>query len=503
LVVAVPLVGSVLPVLSESTFERPGWSLATVTLAVYTTLVALVCRAVVRDGSVSTAVGSVPEPFGIVLVVDALSAPFLALTAVVGLGVVTASRQRPDRSGSFYSLSLLLVGGITGLCVTADLFNLYVFLEISGLASYALVAQGDHDETRLNSDHDETGLPELTALKYLLLGTVGASFYLLGVGYTYVATGTLGMAALAPRLAANGGLGGVLPVTAVALMLVGLGVKVAVFPLHVWKPDAYAAAPPAVAALLSALVSTAAAYAVVRLLLSAYTAAFLAAVPLLETALLVVGIVSVLAGSLLAFRESDVRRLLAYSSVAQFGLVTVGIAVATPAALVGVVVHLVGHAVTKGGFYLAAGVAAREFDAETVDDYAGLGARTPVLSVAVAVFALGLIGIPPTVGFAGKLYVLLGTVEGASPVAAAIVLASTLASLAYFAPLLQRMFVESSPVSRATRAARTARTARATHSPPRGLLAVVLLAALLTLVLGFGAGRLAQFVEPTIREALS
>lgn len=486
LLVAVPLVASILPVLGGVVSDRLGWAIATVTLSVQTVLVAAVCWTALLSNPVSTTVGNVPEPFGIVLIVDPLSAPFVTLTAVIGLGVLGYTRRAGPRSGPFYSLYLLLVAGITGVCITADVFNLYVFLEISGLASYALVAQADGGDAAL------------AALKYLLLGTVGASLYLLGVGYTYVGTGTLNMAVVASEFAARGGLGATIPTIAFGLMVVGLGVKAAVFPLHVWKPDAYAAAPPAVAALLSALVSTVAAYAVVRLLLSAFTVEFLAAVPLVEPTLLAVGVASIAAGSLLAFREPDVRRLLAYSSVSQFGIVTVGIALANPIGLVGVVIHLVGHAVTKGGFYLAAGALAREYGLRTVDDYAGLGGRAPLLSVAVAVFALGLIGIPPTVGFAGKLYVLLGTVEGSAPVAGAVVLASTLASLAYFGRLLQRMFVESPP-EEPDPTSQAAVSPDGRDRPSPGALAVILLAALLTIVLGFGAAWLAGLVEPAVR----
>jgi multicomponent Na+:H+ antiporter subunit D len=491
--VALPLVASVLPVLGELSERRVGWSVTAATLAGQTGLAAVVCSAAVLDGPVSAAVGGIPEPFGIVLVVDSLSAPFVALTAVGGLGVLAYTRQAGPRSGPFYSLYLLLVAGITGICVTADVFNLYVFLEISGLAAYALVAQA------------EGGDAALAALKYLLVGTVGASLYLLGVGYVYVATGTLNMAVLGPELAANGGVDGALSVTAFGLMVVGLGVKAAVFPLHVWKPDAYAAAPTAVAALLSALVSTAAAYAVVRLLLSAFTVDLLRSVPLLKTGMVAVGVGSIVAGSLLAFRERDVRRLLAYSSVSQFGIVAVGIALATPVGLVGVVIHLVGHAVTKGGFYLAAGALARGYGVTTVDDYAGLGGRAPLLSVAVAVFALGLVGIPPTVGFAGKLYVLLGTVEGNAPVAGAVVLGSTLASLAYFGRLLQRMFVESPDGDDHGPAGVTdlGTDGGDRRRPSAGGLGVVLLAAVTTVALGLGAANVADLVEPTIRGLLS
>ncbi|WP_436927316.1 proton-conducting transporter transmembrane domain-containing protein [Halosimplex amylolyticum] len=511
LLVAVPLVAGALavvadlipggePIESGDDGATLAFAVTAVALAVQTALAAAVAARAITDGPVRTAVGGIAEPYAITLVVDGLSAPFLVLTALVGLGTLGYVRGSGPRSGPFFALYLLLVGGVTGVYLTADAFNLYVFLEISGLASYALVARGEGPRAAL------------AALKYLLVGTVGASLYLLGVAYVYVASGTLSMAALADALAAAGGLDGTLAVTAFGLMAVGLGVKAALFPLHVWKPEAYAQAPPAVAGLLAALISTAAAYALVRLLLSAFTVRFVRAVPLVETGLVAAGVLSVATGSLLAFRSSDVRRLLAYSSVAQMGIVAVGIGLVNPTGFVGVVVHLVGHAVTKGGFYLAAGALAAGYGVRTVDDYAGLAGRAPLLSGAVAVFALGLVGLPPTVGFAGKLYVLLAAAEGGATVAAAVVLASTLASLAYFGRLLQRVFVE--PVREGPDAGGAPvgadsdessadgdgrRSARAPdRHPSTGALAVILVAAVLTVALGLGAASIGGLVDPTV-----
>jgi multicomponent Na+:H+ antiporter subunit D len=479
LLVAVPLAASVLPVVVGRVSDGLGRALTVAALAGHAALVALLAASAALDGPIRTVVGGIPTPYGIALVVDGLSAPFLALTALVGLGVRLATYRSGSLSGPADGLYLLLVAGVTGVCLTGDLFNLYVFLEISGLSAYALVARADG------------GPAALAALKYLFVGTVGASLYLLGVGYAYVATGTLDMRALALGFEVVGGVGATLPLAAFCLLLAGLAVKMALFPVHVWKPDAYAAAPPAVAAPLAALVSTAAGYATLRLVLTAFPGVF-AAVPVVRTALVAVGVASVAGGSALAFRAADVRRLLAYSSVAQFGLVAIAVALATPVGLVGVAVHLVGHAVAKGALFLAAGTLAVRYGVRTIDDYAGLGGRAPVTAVAVAVLVLSLVGIPPTVGFASKLYILLGTIEANAPVVAAVVLASTLTSLAYFAPLLQRLFV--SPVSGATRSL----AADGGRTLPRPTLAALVVAAGLTVALGFGAAALAGVVEPVV-----
>jgi multicomponent Na+:H+ antiporter subunit D len=369
--------------------------------------------------------------------------------------------------------------------VTADVFNLYVFLEISGLAAYALVA------------HARGADAALAALKYLLVGTVGATLYLLGVGYAFVATGTLAMADLAPALAAAGH-GSTLVVAAFALMAVGLGVKLALFPLHAWKPDAYASAPPAVAAALAALGSTVAAYALVRITYGVFTPAFFEAVPVARTLLLVVATVSVVAGGVLALRETDVRRLLAYSSVSQFGLVGLGIGLASPTALTGALLALVGHAVAKGGLFVASGSIAREFGARTVEEYAGLARRSPLYGAAVAAMAVSLVGLPPTVGFAAKWYLALGAIEAGSWAVAAVVVLSTLLSLAYAGRLVERCYLGEGAVETSDPTDPPAVVADGGRRVDRTAMAVALAASVLVVALGLGSTALADWFAPVV-----
>jgi len=426
MLVALPLLAAVVPLLVARRSRRLARAATVAVLAAQVALATAVARLVLVEGPIGYVVGAIPAAFGIGLLADRLAVAMAVLVAVAALGAFLGDRS--PRTGPELALWLLLVAGLTGVVVTADVFNLYVFLEISGLAAYALVASARGADAAL------------AGLHYLLVGTVGATLYLLGVGYAFVATGTLAMADLAPALAAAGH-GSTLVVAAFVLMAVGLGVKLALFPLHAWKPDAYAAAPPAVAAVLAALGSTVAGYALVRVTFDVFTVAFLEAVPTVRTLLLAVAAASVVAGGLLALRETDVRRLLAYSSVSQFGLVGLGIALATPLAVTGALVGLVGHAVAKGGLFVAAGTFARDYGARTVDDYAGLAARTPATGAAVAVLAVSLVGLPPTVGFASKWYLALGAVEAGSWAVAAVVVASTLLSLAYAGRVVERLYL--------------------------------------------------------------
>jgi len=427
LLVVVPVVGGAIPLVASLVTDRAGWAIAVATMAVHAALAGLLAQSVRTGGTVSNTLGGFVAPYGIELVVDGLSLAVVALISVISLGVLAYARRAGPHESTFYSQFLLLVAGLTGMSVTGDVFNLYVFLEITGLAAYGLVASG----------REASGA--VAALKYLVIGTVGASLYLLGVGYALAATGTLNMADLAVKLA-EVGYGSTLVLTAFGLMTGGLTVKVALFPLHTWQPDAYAHAPDSVSAFISALVSTVSAYAVARLLFSVFTVDFLAAVPAARWALLGLASVSIVAGSALAVSQSNVQRMLAYSSVSQFGLVVAGFTVATPIAVLGATVHLVGHAVMKGGLFAATGVMERKTGATTVGGYAGMASRAPLTAGAFALLALAMVGVPPAVGFVGKWYIIVGAVNvGLWPVVV-VLLASTLLTLAYFARLVERLY---------------------------------------------------------------
>jgi multicomponent Na+:H+ antiporter subunit D len=502
--VAVPLVGALVPLVFGARRPRLARRATFAVLLAQIAIAAVVIADVAANGPTRIVIGGLPAAVGIGLLVDELSAVFVATIAVAGTALYAV---RTEATGPSDSLWLLLVGGLTGVCVTADVFNLYVFLEISGLAAYALVATGRGTSAAL------------AALNYLLVGTVGATLYLLGVAYAYVATGTLAMADLRVAFVAVG-YDSPLVVASFVLITVGLAVKLAVFPLQAWKPDAYATAPPDVAALLATLGSTVAGYALVRLTFGVYSVEFLRAVPAVRTGLLVAGLVSVLAGALLTLRQANVRRLFAFSSVLQYGLVAVGVALATPAAVTGAVVVLIANAVAKGGIYAAAGALERGFDATSVDDYAGLGAAAPVTALAVAVGVASLVGLPPSVGFAGKWYLVTAAVATDTPVAAAVILASTLLTLVYAGRVVERLYIatptgdgpttpdtdtpdESRPVTDGGRSARsgpvgTGTTPNLGPSLQSRAAGLAIGAAAVTVLLGLGSTALADWIAPVL-----
>ncbi len=490
LLVVVPILGAILPLVGGLWFDRIGWSVAVVTTLVHTALAGLLLVTVARTGTVVHELGGFAPPIGIELVVDGLSAIVVLLVAVVSLGTLAYARQAGPRSNRFYSLYLLLVAGLSGMSVTGDMFNLYVFLEITGLAAYGLVAA------------DRSGAAAIAALKYLIVGTFGASLYLLGVGYAFIATGTLNMADFGRLLGSDLAATSSLALAAFGLIVAGLFVKVAIFPLHTWQPDAYAAAHDTVSVYISALVSTVSAYAIARIAFSAFTVDFFAAVPIAQELLVVVAGISVVAGSALAVMQRRLKRMLAYSSVSQFGLIVMAFGLANAEAVTGGVIHLVGHAVMKGGLFAAVGL----LGAYTVEEFDGLAERAPLGAGAFAVLALAMIGVPPSVGFVGKVYIVLGALEVGSPFAVVVTLLSTLLTLMYFWRLIQRMYFYEPPESTAAGDEPAAATmpdgGEESDSPATGMVAVVVLAAVLAVALGFAAPAIEQFLEPTLQTLL-
>ncbi|SFR46270.1 monovalent cation/H+ antiporter subunit D family protein [Halogeometricum limi] len=496
--VAVPLLGSVLALLAGLARSRTGWAVAAVTAVLQTALAVVLAVRAFSGDPIRYVVGGFTAPFGIELVIDGLSATMAVLVAVVALGVLGYARVAGPRSNAFYATYLLLVAGLSGMSITGDVFNMYVFLEITGLAAYALVASG------------ESGRSARAALKYLLVGTVGASLFLLGIGFAYVATGTLNMADLSGQLAEVGH-GSPLVQASFALLAVGLFVKIAVFPIHTWQPAAYAGAPDSVSALISALVSTIAAYALIRIVFTVFTVDFLVANSFARTLLIAAAIVSIVVGSVLAVTQQEIKRMLAYSSVSQFGLVVGAVAVANGTALTGAVIHLVGHAIMKGGLFLTTGLVANVADARTVDDYRGLAERFPVGSVAFGVLALAMVGVPPAVGFVGKWYIALGAVEAGAWPLVVVILVSTLLTLAYFAQVIERIFFRESDAASAASAETTTDETLFTDgngadtdrpSVSFGMRATVLLAAVLAVALGVAAFEYGQLLQPTIERLL-
>jgi multicomponent Na+:H+ antiporter subunit D len=369
--------------------------------------------------------GDWEAPWGIVYVLDPLSGGMALLIGLVAILVAVYTNpyldsRSPGRAGVFLSLFLLLVTGLLGIVVTGDLFNLYVFLEISSLAGYALLASG--------------GIRSAVAtFRYLIIGTIAATFYLLGIGYLYALTGSLNMADVAVRLNDIDHSGAF--AVAITFIVVGLSIKAALFPLHGWLPDAYTYAPAPVIGFISAVMAKVSAYALFRVLY--FVLRPVEPVSQLLAGLSWVAAIAILAASVLAIAQRDVRRMLAYSSIGQMGYIFLGLALGTPSALRGALLHVLNHAIMKACLFLVAGGVQWRTGGYRLEDFKGMSRRMPLTMAAMVLAAISMIGLPPTAGFFSKWYLIEGAIEAHAWVFVAVLIGSSLLSAIYFFRLIE------------------------------------------------------------------
>ncbi|GAB6878539.1 monovalent cation/H+ antiporter subunit D family protein [Halorubrum gandharaense] len=480
-VVLVPLLSAVLPVAASLRWKQVGWSMAVAITGATFAMALAVARLVYEHGTIAYVVAGIDgRSFGIEFYVDEFSMVVILLTLLISLGVLVYTRVGGPRGNFFYAGFLLLVGGMLGVISTGDIFNLYVFLEIMAISSYALVSSSKYRWSTY------------AAFKYLLVGTVGASFYLLGVALTFAATGTLNMQDLSIQIAEAGYTDPVI-ITAFVLMGVGLAVKIALFPVHTWLADAHASAPDGISAVISSLMPAVAVYAFARIVFTTFTPGFLEANPFISQVLLAGALASLFAGSLFALLQDHIKLVLAYSTVSQFGLILVGIAVANETALFGSILQIFGHGIVKASLFILAGMFALRFGGiRTVDEYAGLAKRAPVMAGAFAVLGISMIGLPPTVGFVGKWYIALGAFEAGLPIVAGLVLVSSLLSAGYILPFINRIYFHPFEGEDVDRAAIT-----------KGMLAAVVIGAVLGMTLGFFSASFQAVLESAIQDLMA
>ncbi|MCK6553192.1 NADH/ubiquinone/plastoquinone (complex I) [Candidatus Binatia bacterium] len=424
------LVGAVLTVGFGLVRRRFAWPVAFATLVgVLANAVALLL-AVLDAGPLRHSLGGWAAPIGIEYVVDGLGA--FVVTVVAGIAVAVGwyartavRRETPDREVAFLGMLLTLLLGLTGMVLTGDLFNLYVFFEISALAGYALLAVGDRKAP-------------VASFRYVLVGTTGASFYLLGIGLLYVLTGSLNMADVArllPSLQDNPALR-----VALALIVVGVGVKMAVFPLFGWQPDAYTYACSTTTALIAPVMTKVAAFALLRVLFFVFgldlVIHYLPAGAIFSW----MSAAGIVVGSVMAIAQRDVKRMLAYSSIAQVGYIGVGLGLANPWALTGAMLHILNHATMKCCLFLVTGSVALHTGRTAVVEYDGLGRCMPWSFAAFTIAALAMVGLPPTNGFFSKWYLILGTIRSGDWGLVVVVAGSSLLTAVYFFRLLERVY---------------------------------------------------------------
>ena len=371
-------------------------------------------------------------PWGIEYVVDHLNAFALVIVSSVSLITVVYSKRSveqelPDKIVYFYTIFLLQVTGFLGIVVTGDMFNLYVFLEIASLTGYALIAIG------------EEGAP-LASLRYVIMGTIGASFYLLGVGYLYMVTGSLNMADLAKLLPPLYGSSVVL--VAFTFLIVGIAIKMALFPLHGWLPDAYTKAPSSVSALLSPLMTKVAAYVMIRIMFTVFRPYFSIEVLPVTTILSWIAAVAILYGASMALAQTDLKRMLVYILLSEVGYLVLGVGLANRNGLTGTILHILNDACMMAALFMIVGAIIYRCGKREISQFRYLHRKMPFTMAAFVIVGLSVVGIPPTCGFFSKWYLILGAVDARQWVLAGVLVLSSLLNAILVFRVIEYAYIE-------------------------------------------------------------
>lgn len=434
--VCIPLVAAfLLPIFGS--FGRKGRAAATALANLATISLLVMSVASINKFSVYN-IGRWSIPLGINMVLDGLTVLFLIMVNLVSSAALLFSIRYMEQytaKPKYLSLFMLMVAGMNGVVLTGDLFNLFVFLEIASIASYALVGFGCDDEQLEAS------------FKYMVLGEVGSMFVLLAIGLVYGATGALNMAYVS-RAVQNNPTNMVLNF-ALVLFIAGFGLKAALVPFHAWLPDAHSSAPAPISAMLSGiLIKVLGVYALVRTVFCIFGIS-----TTVGTLLVVLGVVNMVAGAFLAIGQSDLKRLLAYSSISQVGYIFLGIGLggtllsagANPVwaslAILGGLFHLLNHAVSKSLLFLTSGSVEMAAGTRQLSQLGGLAEKLPLTRASCAVASASIVGIPPFGGFWSKLILVIAAIGAGVYWAAALIVAVSVCTLIMYLKVHRYVFL--------------------------------------------------------------
>lgn len=420
--------------------RRLAWAVATLVAIAVCVTAFIVLQVQMEAGVFVYEMGGWAPPHGISLRLDAVNAPILLLIAAMGVFSLVYAEPAVNaevslkKRGPFYAAMLLCIAGLMGMVVTGDAFNVFVFLEVSSISSYTLVAMGANRDRRALS----------AAFNYLILGSIGATFFVIGVGFLYAETGTLNMEDMRAILANLDG-GSRVARVAFGFIVVGLGLKLAMFPLHTWLPGAYAYSPTMVTAFLASTATKAALYLLYRFCFTVFDPSFDYVAVVLTYVVTGLAVTGMIFASLQAFFQTDARRTLAFSSVAQVGYMLLGIGIISVAGLAGSYLHLINHAVVKGGLFLALGAMWYQFGITRISDMAGLSKTMPITTAAFTVLAFSLIGVPFTAGFVSKVALAEAAAEKGWWWAVGVIMVTSIIALFYMGRMMMVAYFNPPP----------------------------------------------------------
>lgn len=435
LVVVVPLLAAALIVLINS--RKAAW-LITLLTSIFCFYASINMLQMLQDvAELSYKLGGWDAPLGIELKIDALTA--LMLLILTGSSTLVSfyalrSVEKEIAEGKqvlFYSAFLLVFAGLIGISITGDAFNVFVFLEISSLSTYAIISMG-RDRRALHA-----------SFQYLIMGTIGATFILIGIAFMYVMTGTLNMGDLAQRLPAVADTSAIR--AGFAFITIGVGIKAAMLPLHQWLPNAYAYSPSVVSTFLAATATKVAIYVIIRFQLTIFGIEFSLLDLPYDNILMFLGTLGVLGGSIYAIFQSNVKRMLAYSSIAQIGYILLAIGLASHAGFTAALLHMFNHALIKGTLFMALGIIFFRFATTELSAMAGSGKTMPFTMAAFVIGGLSLIGVPGTAGFVSKWYLITALLDASLWPVALLILVASILTVIYVGRVIEAVYFKPAP----------------------------------------------------------
>ena len=387
---------------------------------------------VLVENTITYAMGGWVAPWGIEYYIDKLTTYMLLIVNGIAVLVSLGARESveneisSDRIYLFYTAFLLNLTGLLGVIITGDAFNLFVFIEIASLSSYAIVSLGK-DKRCLYA-----------AFRYLIYGTVGASFILISVGLLYVVTGTLNIADLSQQLANAENTATI--TTAFVFFVIGIAIKAAIFPMHLWLPDAYTYSPSIVSTFLAGTTTKVFIYVLIRFIYSLYGYEFSFFHESFDNLLIIIACGAILYGSYRAIKQDSLKRLLAYSSIAQIGYMILGIALITELGLAASLIHIFNHAFIKVGLFLAVTAIIYSYGTDSIECLAGMAKTSPFTFVLFLISGLSIIGVPLTSGFISKWYLIKASLEAGYWGLVVIIVFSSVLAIIYIGRVIEATY---------------------------------------------------------------
>ncbi|MGF7056604.1 complex I subunit 5 family protein [Brassicibacter mesophilus] len=384
---------------------------------------------VVKSGGFTYRVGHWDAPWGIELqigiVESIISILFTTISAIIiWYSIYSIDKEIDESKIPFYYLLInILIGALLGIVFTNDMFNAFVFIEVSTLASCGIIVIKDKKENIK------------ATLKYLILSSLGSGLVLMGIAFIYSITGNLNMTYIGKELLSIHGDYHNTILIAISLFTVGLGVKSAMFPLHTWLPDAHSSAPSTSSALLSSIVLKAFVLLYMKILYRVFGFEMLSKFPILDI-VFILGNLGMILGSVLAIMQKEIKRIIAYSTVAQMGYVFYGIGLGNTAGITIAIFHIIGHAITKTTLFLSVGAMIEQTGKKKVDELKGIGREMPVTLGVFTIGALSMVGIPILPGFISKWNLALASIESGKILFLSTVLISSLLNAVYYFPIV-------------------------------------------------------------------